>query len=206
MTSASNENRLGPVFLALGLSTAFALAGGVFTFILLNLGLDPEALRWVSASLMLLLGFVLVINRLADWVAFKLSLLSSKLQWLQGDNQSKRAGQFGVGFLLGFVWLPCVGPTLGTAIALASLGQNFGMSFLVMFAYGIGTALALFLAAITSNTLLTRIGGERFKAIIGLKKVLGYFLIILALLVIFGLDKVLEAFALGVLPDWASSL
>jgi cytochrome c biogenesis protein CcdA len=47
------------------------------------------------------------------------------------------AGQFGVGALLGFVWLPCVGPTLGAAITLASLGQSLSMAFAIMFTFGV---------------------------------------------------------------------
>jgi len=35
-------------------------------------------------------------------------------------------GQFLGGLLLGMVWSPCIGPTLGGAIALASQGENLG--------------------------------------------------------------------------------
>jgi cytochrome c-type biogenesis protein len=43
--------------------------------------------------------------------------------------------------LLGAIWSPCVGPTLGGAIALASQGEELFRAFLIMvaFALGIGT-------------------------------------------------------------------
>ena len=49
--------------------------------------------------------------------------------------------------LVGLVWLPCVGPTLGAAIVLASLGQDMLAAFCVMFLFGIGTASALYASA-----------------------------------------------------------
>lgn len=206
MTSAAGQQKWGPLYLALGLSTSFALAGGVLTWLLLNLGLDPEALRWVSSGLMLLVGFVLVSNSLSDWVTLRLSIVSSRLNSVSTKGVEKVFGQFGLGFLLGFVWLPCVGPTLGAAIALASIGENLSMSFLVMFAYGLGTACMLILAAVASNKMFSGLGGGFFAKIVSLKQILGWLLILLALLVLFGLDKIMEAAALQLLPGWVSGV
>ncbi len=43
-----------------------------------------------------------------------------------GFSGSGPVGQFGVGVLLGAVWSPCVGPTLGAALLLAAQGENLG--------------------------------------------------------------------------------
>jgi len=45
------------------------------------------------------------------------------------------------GLLLGAIWSPCIGPTLGGAISLASQGQDLFWAFLIMlsFALGIGS-------------------------------------------------------------------
>jgi len=47
--------------------------------------------------------------------------------------------QFLGGMLLGAVWSPCVGPTLGGAISLASQGESLLWVFLIMlfFAFGV---------------------------------------------------------------------
>ena len=50
-------------------------------------------------------------------------------------------GQFGLGLLLGAIWSPCVGPTLGAASVLAAKGENLGQVALTMLVFGIGAGL-----------------------------------------------------------------
>lgn len=207
MASASTGGRTGPWFLALGLSLSFALAGTLLTFALLTLDLDPELFRYTAAAILMLVAVTLLVPAAADWVSMKLSRLTSAVDLSgSGGAGATAVGQLGVGALLGLVWLPCVGPTLGAAIALASLGQSMGTAFLVMLTFGLGTASVLLFAALASSRLLGRFRPGMLKSASAGKKLLGWTLLILALLVITGLDKVLEAWALGILPDWAVSL
>lgn len=204
MASAAGKGRWGPLYLAIGLSVAFAVAGGLLTFVLLNAGLDPDAFRWFAAGLLVLIGLILIVKPLADWVSLRLSLLSSRLNI--GNHESHSAlGQLGVGMSLGLVWLPCVGPTLGAAVALASMGQNMGMAFVIMFAFGIGTASALIAAAMLSGKLLSTWRPTIFTNVTMAKRVLGWLLLILGLMVLTGVDKLLETYAVQYLPDWAIS-
>ncbi len=205
MASSANKGRFGPLFLALGLSLAFAIAGALLTFVLLNAGLSPDALRPVAAVLLVLVGLTLVSKTLGDWLSLRLSMLSSRLN-IGNPDSSSAAGQFGVGMLLGLVWLPCVGPTLGAAIALASTGQDMAMAFVIMLSFGIGTASALIAAALLSQAALTRLRPGILNNASRAKQVLGVLLLALGLLVLTGLDKVLETYALQVVPDWALSL
>lgn len=205
MTSAAGKGRMGPLYLAIGLSTAFALAGGVLTYFLLNAGLNPDAFRWFAAALLVLVGLTLVIKPLADWLSLKLSILSSRFN-LGNTEASTSVGQFGVGMLLGLVWLPCVGPTLGAAIALASVGQDMGIAFIVMFTFGFGTASALIAAALISGKLLNSWRPNLFANVAKAKYVLGWLLLILGVMVFLGIDKILETYAVQYLPDWAISL
>lgn len=205
MSSAATSGRAGPWFLALGLSVAFAAGGTVLTFALLSLQLDPEFFRYIAAFLLLLIAAVLLIKPLGSWMTIKLSMLMARFNGA-GMEASSATGQFGVGVLLGLVWLPCVGPTLGAAIALASLGQDMVMAFVVMMTFGLGTAAVLLFAAYASGRVLQKwrpglLGRAEFG-----KKLLGWTLLLLALLVFTGVDKILETWALQVLPDWAISL
>ncbi len=205
MASSANKDRSGPLFLALGLSLAFAIAGALLTFVLLNAGLSPDALRPVAAVLLVVVGLTLVSKALGDWVSLRLSLLSSRLNIGNPDSTSA-AGQFGVGMLLGLVWLPCVGPTLGAAIALASTGQDMAMAFVIMLSFGIGTASALIAAALLSQAALNRLRPGILNNATRAKQVLGILLLALGLLVLTGLDKTLETYALQVIPDWVLTL
>ena len=60
--------------------------------------------------------------------------LLSRLGGTDPDARFRAEIVFGVGALLGLIWLPCVGPTLGAAIALASVGQQLSTAFLIMLA------------------------------------------------------------------------
>jgi len=205
MTAAAGKGKAGPLYLALGLSTAFALAGSVLTFVLLNAGLNPDAFRWFAAGLLVLIGLTLIIKPLADWLSLRLSALSSRMN-IGEHEASSSVGQFGVGMLLGLVWLPCVGPTLGAAIALASVGQDMGIAFVVMFTFGFGTASALIVAAVVSGKLLNKWRPSVFENVAKAKSLLGWLLLILGMMVFLGIDKVLETLAVQYLPDWAISL
>ncbi len=206
MSSAATSGRTGPWFLALGLSTSFAVAGTGLTFLLINVGLNPDAFRYVAAILLVALGLTLVVRKLSDVVTFQLSRLSGMLNLSPGGQGATASGQFGVGALLGLVWLPCVGPTLGAAIALASMGQDMGMAFAVMFVFGIGTTSVILAAGLLSGHLLSRWRPGIMENASRAKVVLGWLLLLLGLMVLTGVDKMLEAWALQVLPDWATSL
>jgi cytochrome c-type biogenesis protein len=205
MSSAATSGRSGPVFLALGLSTAFAVSGTVLTLALLNLGLNPDGFRYVAATMLVLVAALLLVKPLGDWAVLQLSGVTSRFNTATG-GQGGAAGQFGVGALLGLVWLPCVGPTLGAAIALASLGQDMGAAFVVMFAFGLGTAGALLAAGLVSGRVLNRWRPGMLQGAVRGKQFLGGLLLALGLMVFTGFDKTLEALALEMLPDWAISM
>jgi len=204
MASSVTTGKRGVIFLALGLSTSFAVAGTLLSFALISLNLDPELFRYIAAVMLLLVGLVLVVKPLGDWFVYRLSSLTSRVDTHKSPNSG--LGQFGLGALLGLVWLPCVGPTLGAAIALASLGQNFTMAFVVMFVFGISTAIVLLIAGLLSNQVLSKVRPGLLKNANRAKWFLGIVLILLGLMVLTGFDKVLETLALQLLPDWAISL
>ncbi len=205
MSSAATSGRSGQVFLALGLAVSFAVAGTFLTLLLLNLGLDPDGFRVVAAVLLLLIGAALFWPVLGDRISQGLSRLTASVGWNPTGHQGP-AGQVGVGALLGLVWLPCVGPTLGAAIALASLGQDMAMAFVVMLTFGIGTAATLLAAALVSGSVLSRWRPGLMAGAVRGKQILGALLLLLGIMVLTGFDKVLETWALTILPDWATSI
>lgn len=205
MSSASDRALRAPLALASGLSLSFALAGTVLTFILLNLGLGLDGLRIFAAAMLVIVGITLLSKRISDAVAGALSRMLP-LANAGGFNPSGVGAQFLVGAIVGLVWLPCVGPTLGAAIALASLGQEMIAAFFVMLAFGAGTALALLVAAFGSKEALSRLRPGILSTATRSKSMLGSVLIILGLLVLSGWDKRLEAWSLTWLPDWAITL
>lgn len=200
-SSAMQASRTGLILLALGISVTFAVAGSLITFILLSLGISPDILRYFSAGLMLVMGVVLLIPMLNDRLSYWLSLLVTRLP---GTNvQGSGTGfQLLVGMSLGLVWLPCVGPTLGTAIALASTGQNMLLAFFVMLSFGLGCALPLVAIGYASGLQLKKISNSAKYG----KYILAIALILLSVMILTGFDKTLEVWALNWLPDWVTSI
>lgn len=203
-SSAATNGRTGPLWLAAGLSLAFAAAGTGLTFVVVSLGLDPEIFRIVAAGMLVLVAGVILVPPLGVAVETVLSRVSGRLGGGMPAGEVSARGQFGVGALLGIVWLPCVGPTLGAAIALAAVGQSLATAFVVMLAYGIGTAAVLLAAGVASARLLARWRPALLKSGGAGKKILGGTLLLLGLLVLSGADKTLETFALQILPSWVT--
>lgn len=201
-SSAAMSGRSGPFYLAAGLSVSFALAGTVLSWLLVSTGMDPEFFRYLAAVLLVVVAAFLLFPALGDRLTLRLSSLTAGLGPGPQAGKTSGPGQFGVGALLGFVWLPCVGPTLGAAIALASMGQSLPLAFLVMLAYGVGTAGVLLAAGLLSGKLLARWRPRVMAGGKAGKRVLGWTLLALGLLVLTGGDKVLEAWAVGWLPAW----
>ncbi len=205
MGSAAQAGQRGALYLAGGLSLSFALSGTVLSFVLLNLGLDPEFFRYVAASLLVIAAILLIHQPLGEWVSIRLSSLTARFNRTH-DAQVSAKGQFWLGALLGLVWLPCVGPTLGAAIALASMGQDMLTAFLVMLSFGAGTALVLLIAALLSSQMLKKLSPQLMNRTQTLKHGLGWLLLLLGLTVLLGWDKQVEAWAITWLPAWGSDL
>lgn len=115
-------------------------------------------------------------------------------------------GQFGLGLLLGAVWSPCVGPTLGAASLLAAKGENLGAVALTMFGFGIGAALPLMALGLLSREAMMRTRGRLVEAGKGGKMLLGLLLVAIGLLVATGLDKRLETVLVDASPAWLTEL
>lgn len=199
--SALGQSRAGPLALAAGLVTSFTTFGfGVIAFGHL-VGIDESAVRWLAGALLLAAGIVLLVPRaqaaLSAWAAPFTGFGNRQLAQVSGDGWH---GQALVGLLLGLVWAPCVGPTLGVAIAAASQGDNLAGGFIIFLAFGLGVATSILAFAYGSRRAL----GERRKTLAALarfgKPLFGAALVVVGTLVLSGLDKVLEAALLDRFP------
>jgi cytochrome c-type biogenesis protein len=210
MSSAATSGRSGPFWLAGGMSLSFAVAGTALTFLLVQAGIDPEFFRYVAAGLLIGASAFLLVGFLKEWSSQVLSRGLARLGMGQGGGPDPGSiapvGQFGIGALLGVVWLPCVGPTLGAAIALASVGQSMPTAFVVMLAYGIGTAGVLLGAGLASESALRRWRGGGLRSGAWGARVLGGTLLVLGVAVLLGFDKWVETRAVNLLPGWVFML
>ena len=208
VAAALASHRLGPLALASGLALSFTSAALLVAGAGLALGLAPEHLRAIGGAGLVLAGAVLMSERLQAVVERRLAGVGAA-----GDRWSDRVRahglwrQFLLGFLLGMIWTPCAGPTLGAALVSLTTEQPAWPTVLAtMMAYGLGGSAPLLLLGSASARISPgararyQHWGEQGR------HVLGAALACLGALVVLGLDKRLEAALLSRMPAWMGSL
>lgn len=205
--SAVLAHRLGPFALAGGLMLSFTVVGTFIAAAGASLGLDQEVLRNIAAILLLLFGLVLLLPSWQEKFAAAASGFSSSGQTLvAGLTLEGLSGQFLLGLLLGVVWSPCVGPTLGAAITLASQGESLLQVALVMAVFGLGASIPLVLLGLASRQAVARWRGKLLEAGKLGKQVLGVIMLVLGIAIISGGDKMFESWILSHAPEWLVQL
>lgn len=206
VASALAAHRLGVVALAAGLGVSFSVIGIFVATVGASLGLDNDLFRRGAAVLMILFGLAMFSRRLH--VAFNRAAAGiggRGPRWLSLVKGGTLSGQFAVGLLLGTVWSPCVGPTLGAATTLAAQGRNLGNVALLMGIFGVGASLPLAILGSLSQASMLRLRGRLRSAGTAGKTVLGTLFIAIGLLVLTGLDKTLESALLSASPAWLTA-
>lgn len=207
LASAFQGGRFGPLALAAGLTLSFTLIGtGVAAFGRL-IGIDDQGVSRIAAVMMIVFGTVLLIPRAQAALATIASpLANSANQRLDRMRQAGWSGQFLVGALLGAVWSPCVGPTLGGAIGLAASGTNLMQAAATMLFFSLGVSMVLLALAYGSRSALAA-RRERLAAWMPwAKPVMGAVLIAVGLAIVFHLERRIEGWLLGLMPTWLADL
>ena len=207
LVGALNANRVGPLALAAGMSVSFVVFGVLVTAFGAGIGLTQDRLAQIGAVLMVIFGLILVVPMFATRFEMATAGVAAGADARMNslDSGSLR-GQFLGGLLLGMVWSPCIGPTLGGAIALASQGQNLGYVTLIMCAFAAGVSTIIIglglgaREAIRSRAQALRGLAERSKPIIG-----ATFIAVGAML-FFQVHHVIEGWLLDVMPIWLQDL
>lgn len=207
LVSALNASKAGPLALAAGMSVSFVVFGVLVTAFGAGIGLTQDVLAQIGAVLMVLFGVVMVVPMFAR--SFEMAtagVAASADSRIDSIQAGSLRGQFLGGLLLGTVWSPCIGPTLGGAIALASQGQNLGYVTLTMTAFALGVStLIIVLGFGARETIRTRAQAlrgvaERSKPIIGIT------FIAVGTLLYFKVHHLIEGWLLSVMPIWLQDL
>jgi len=205
--AAVSEHRFGPLFLAAGLTLSFTVIGLFVATVGFAIGLDTDVFRLIAAMLLVAVGAVLVLPALQVRLAVAAGPMANWTeQRFSGLPTTGPGGQFVLGAVLGAVWIPCVGPTLGAASILAASGDNIGMVVLTMLLFGLGAALPLALLGVVSREALLGWRTRLMRTGKGLRAVLGAALMLVGLLILTGIDKQIEAGLVEAAPDWLVDL
>ncbi len=205
--AAAAEHRWAPAALGAGVAVSFTVLGLFVSTVGFAVGLDAGFFRMVAAMLLLTVGIVLLAQPLQVRIAAAGSPIGNYVEEAFGQFSTRGAdGQFVLGLLLGAVWAPCVGPTLGAASLLAARGENLGQVALTMVAFGLGAALPLLILGMLSREAMMRWRSRLLEAGSSGKTVLGILLVAVGLLIVTGLDKTIEAALVAASPAWLTDL
>ena len=207
IAAALNENRWGPAGLAAGVALSYVTIGLFVATVGFAIGLSQDVFRAAAAVLLILVGGILLLPRLQLQFAAAAGPIANWVQERTGAISARGiAGQFAVGLLLGVVWSPCVGPTLGAASILAARAENLPSVALTMFMFGIGAALPLVAIGLASREAMVRWRSRLLAAGNWGKLVMGATLIAAGILIVTGLDKRVETVLVDASPAWLTEL
>jgi cytochrome c-type biogenesis protein len=205
--SATAAHPRAPLALAGGLALSYAVIGTLIAWASASIGIDASLFRNVGAAILGTLGLVLMSTSLQRRFASATSGIGDAgNNFISRLNLNGLKGQFAIGLALGVVWSPCVGPTLGAAVVLASHGSHLPQVALLMGIFGIGAAIPVVGLAYLSRAAMMKVRGKLMQAGKTGKIVLGAIMVAIAALILSGADKPLETWLVEISPAWLTAL
>jgi cytochrome c-type biogenesis protein len=203
LASALQAHRLGPIALAAGMSASFVILGVGIAALGNRLGISAETVTQASALLMIAFGAVLLVPRLNAGFAMATAGMAARAD--AGIDQIDRSGLPGQalgGALLGAVWSPCVGPTLGGAISLASTGQSLIWATAIMLAFAAGVSTVIVALGYGARAALQRRRAAMMTIAQRAKPIMGVVFVTIGLILFFNLHHLIETWATNAMPIW----
>lgn len=204
LSAGVTGGRRRPIGIVIGLVISFTVVTLALASLLRVLPFDPEALRLLSVIVIGFLGVSLLVPRVGARLEAGVSRLSSRFGATRPTGEGFVGGVL-TGAALGIVWSPCAGPILAAVATLAATREISAEAVLVTLAFSIGIAIPLFLFVMlgrrffSTSQFLRRYTGR-------IQQVFGGVMIIAALAIWSGYDKMLQAKILGIFPNYGNFL
>ena len=117
LATSTGKDKLRPLAIVLGVSISFIIMGVVTSAFGAAFHTHVIHLKILAEILILLMGFALL---------FDLSLFNSfsKFPLLAGMNEEGPVSGLLLGVSLGVLWIPCIGPILGSILTMVALEGN----------------------------------------------------------------------------------
>lgn len=198
----------GPLAMGVGMSLSFAVVGVFLGALGPALGFDAEHLRMSGAVLLMVMGLAIFLpglhQRLTRWMTPLASGAHAMLASLDGQTLWSALM---LGALLGFVWSPCSGPLLASALIMAASEHSAWSGAVMLGFFGLGAATPLVAVAYGSRRAMVAMQQRVKDRAEQAKKIMGVVIFLTGLAVALSADQWLAVQVLRWLPEgWLKTI
>ena len=175
----------------MGFSFVFILFGAAASFLGQILLENYQTLRVIAGLIIIVFSLQLIgiINR--SFLNFEKKIYTK--------NNSNIWFSFVIGMAFGFGWTPCIGPILGSILALASTEETIFKAVILLTFYSLGLAIPFILSGYLMQSFL--IFSKNFKKNINLvSKIGGFILLLTGILILTNQLQALGYYILNIFP------
>jgi len=186
-----NVNLIPIILFAVGFSIVFIIFGAASTFL-------GQVLLENSYELRIVAGFVIIIFSLHILGLINLKFLNYEKR-IQINENNNFYSPILIGMAFAFGWTPCIGPILGSILALAATEESMSKGISLLILYSLGLALPFILSGYLIQKFL--IFSKNFKKNITLiSKIGGIILLITGILILTNQLQALGYYLLNIFP------
>ena len=186
-----NTNLIPIILFTVGFSIVFIIFGAASTFL-------GQLLLQNSFELRIAAGVIIIIFSLQIIGVINLKFLNYEKR-IQTNNNKNIFSPIILGAAFGFGWTPCIGPILGSILALAATEESINKGILLLFFYSLGLAIPFILSGYLIQKFL--LFSKNFKKNINLvSKIGGLILLITGILILTNQLQALGYYILNIFP------
>ena len=179
------------ILFCLGFSTVFIIFGATASFL-------GQILLQNSQILRIFAGIIIIIFSLQLIGIFNLSFLNFEKRF-EAKKTESIIFPYIIGLAFGFGWTPCIGPILGSILALAAIEETLVRAIFLLISYSLGLAIPFVLSGYLIQRFL--IFSKNFKKNINIiSKTGGVVLLITGILILTNKLQALGFYILNILP------
>ena len=193
---AENFVVIETIFFTLGFSFIFIAFGSTASFIGKFFLTNSNILRIIA-------GFIIIFFSLQLIGIINFKFMNKDIRIFTDRYSHNLAFPLLVGAAFGFGWTPCIGPILGSILALATIEENISKSILLLSFYSLGLAIPFIISGILIDKFLFFSKSFR-KYISTITKVGGAILLLTGIAILTGQLQVLGFFILEYFPSLGS--
>ncbi len=207
LATALQSGRHGPLALAFGMSLSFVALGMLVATFGRALGINEETIANAGAVLMIGFGLILLVPRFSESFATATAGVSARADaGLDEINRDAPGGQVLAGMLLGAVWSPCIGPTLGGAISLASQGESLAWATAIMVSFALGVSTIIVALGYGARAAIQKRQAAMRAIANKARPIMGAVFVAVGLGILFKVHHMIEFWAIENLPTWLIDL